>query len=227
VVTIKQKQRQLYFLGYYKGEIDGVWGAKSKSATEEFQADFGLEVDGDFGAKTEEKTIVVIKSIQAVVGAEVDGIAGSDTTTATRVWQKKNSLTADGVAGVKTREKIGIKTVDFWSTIKHFKKSEFACKCGGKYCNGYPVDINHTLIRVAERAREHFGMPITVSSGIRCKTHNANVGGVSNSRHKLGKAMDFSVQGVTATKVLAWVKKQPEIRYTYAIDGYYVHMDVN
>lgn len=226
-MTIKQKQRQLQFLGYYDGEIDGAWGAKSKSATMEFQEDFGLTVDGDFGAKTEEKTIVVIKSIQAVVGAEVDGIAGSDTTTATRVWQKKNNLTADGIAGVKTREKIGIKTVDFWSTIKYFKKSEFACKCGGKHCNGYPVDINHTLIRVAERAREHFGMPITVSSGIRCKTHNANVGGVSNSRHKLGKAMDFSVQGVTATKVLAWVKKQPEIRYTYAIDPYYVHMDVN
>lgn len=226
-MTVKQKQRQLYFLGYYNGEIDGVWGAKSKSATKEFQADFGLEADGVFGAQTEAKSITVIKSIQAVIGAKVDGIAGSETTTELRVWQKNNGLTADGIAGVKTREKIGIKTVDFWSTIKYFKKSEFACKCGGKYCNGYPVDINHTLIRVAERAREHFGMPITVSSGIRDEKWNRIQGGVSNSRHKLGKAMDFSVQGVTATEVLAWVKKQPEIRYTYAIDSYYVHMDVN
>lgn len=226
-MTIKQKQRQLYFLGYYDGKIDGAWGAKSKSATMEFQADFGLEVDGDFGAITEAKTITVIKSIQAVVGAEVDGIAGDNTTTATKAWQKKNNLTADGIAGPKTRERIGIKTVDFWSTIKHFKKSEFACKCGGKYCNGYPVEINHTLIRVAERVREHFGKPIIVSSGIRCNRHNANVGGVSNSKHKLGKAMDFRVEGVTGSTVLAWVKKQPEIDYAYNIDGYYVHMDVN
>jgi peptidoglycan hydrolase-like protein with peptidoglycan-binding domain len=226
-MTTYQKQRQLYFLGYYSGKIDGEFGAKSKAATAAFQADFGLEADGVFGAKTEAKTIEIVKTIQKAIGVEVDGIAGNDTASALRVWQKKNSLTADGIAGAKTRAKLGIKTVDFWSTVKYFKKSEFACKCGGKYCNGYPVEISHTLIRVAERARKHFGKPITVSSGIRCTHHNANVGGVSNSRHKLGKAMDFYVQGQTASTVLAWVKKQPEIRYTYAIDGYYVHMDVN
>lgn len=225
-MTTYQKQRQLYFLGYYGGEIDGAWGAKSKAATAAFQDDFGLEADGVFGAKTEAKTIEIVKIIQKAIGAEVDGIAGNDTATALRVWQKKNSLTADGIAGVNTRAKLGIKTVDFWATVKHFKKSEFACKCGGRHCNGYPAEINHTLIRVAERAREHFGKPITVSSGIRCSKHNANVGGVSNSRHKLGKAMDFHVQGMSASTVLAWVKKQPEIRYTYAIDSGYVHMDV-
>lgn len=229
MVTTYQKQKQLYFLGYYGGDIDGVWGAKSKSATKDFQSDFGLDVDGVFGAKTEAKSIEIVKIIQKAIGAEVDGIAGNDTATALRVWQKKNSLTADGIAGVNTRAKLGIKTVDFWAiaNVKHFKKSEFACKCGGKYCNGYPAEISHTLLKVAERAREHFGVPITVSSGIRCTKHNANVGGVSNSRHMLGKAMDFSVQGLRATTVLAWVKKQPEIRYAYAIDGYYVHMDVN
>jgi uncharacterized protein YcbK (DUF882 family) len=52
------------------------------------------------------------------------------------------------------------------------------------------------------------------------------VGGVSNSRHLEGKAMDFSIRGKTSAQVLAYVQKQPEIRYAYAIDGSYVHMDI-
>lgn len=224
-MTTYQKQRQLYFLGYYGGEIDGEFGEKSKAATKEFQNDFGLDADGVFGANTEAKSIEIIKEVQAAVGVEQDGIAGTDTIAATRAYQKKNNLKADGIAGKNTREKIGIKTTDFWETIKYFKKSEFACKCK-KYCNGYPVDINRTIVRIAERARENFGKPCIVSSGIRCATHNKNVGGVSNSRHKLGKAVDISIQDVTATKLLSWAKEQPEVRYTYAIDGYYVHIDV-
>ena len=57
-------------------------------------------------------------------------------------------------------------------------------------------------------------------------THNANVGGVPNSRHTMGKAMDFTVAGHTATEVLMYVKKQSELDYSYAIDSNYVHMDV-
>lgn len=226
-MTIKKKQRQLWFLGYYGGKIDGKWGDRSKSATAAFQEDFGLSVDGVFGKETRNKTKEIVKLIQKAVGAEADGIVGNETIEKTKAYQKKNYLTADGIAGEKTRAKLGIKMVDFWDTIKYFKKSDFACKCGGKYCKGYPVDINPNVVRVLDRARAYFGKPGIVSSGIRCATHNKNVGGVSNSRHKQGKAVDFTIQGVSASKLHAWVKKQPEIRYTYKIDGYYVHMDVN
>jgi uncharacterized protein YcbK (DUF882 family) len=65
-----------------------------------------------------------------------------------------------------------------------------------------------------------------VSSGVRDSRHNAAVGGVSNSRHLKGKAMDFDVEGKTSDQVLTYVQKQPEIRYAYAIDGDYVHMDI-
>ena len=77
---------------------------------------------------------------------------------------------------------------------------------------------------VAENVREHFGKAMPVSSGLRCTRHNANVGGVSNSRHLSGKAMDFCVSGVPAATVLSYVKQQKGIRY--AIDGSYVHMDI-
>ena len=100
------------------------------------------------------------------------------------------------------------------------------CNCGGKYCNGFPAEPDPVLVKAADRVRGHFGAVAYVSSGVRCVRHNANVGGVPNSRHLSGKAMDFCVSGKTAEEVLAFVQQQPEIAYSYAIDSYYVHMDV-
>lgn len=114
----------------------------------------------------------------------------------------------------------------WWDDIKYFDRDEFECHCEGKYCDGYPAEPSQILVRVADRVREHFGAPAIVSSGVRCKTHNANVGGVANSKHLSGKAMDFCISGKTAEQVLAYVEKQPEINYAYAIDREYVHMDV-
>jgi acyl dehydratase len=37
--------------------------------------------------------------------------------------------------------------------------------------------------------------------------------------------MDFRIEGKTSAQVLAYVQQQPEIRYAYAIDSQYVHMD--
>jgi len=232
-MTIKQKQWQLYYLAYYTGSINGVSNSKFKEATKKFQYENELEVDGIFGPNTEKKSIEIIKNIQKAVGTPADGLAGNNTKEATKKYQKNNGLAADGIAGPLTRAKINSGVVvkpmsdeEFWKTIKYFKKTEFKCKCGGKYCTGYPAELDQDLIKVAERIREHFGAACVVSSGVRCTTHNANVGGITNSRHKQGKAMDFCIKGKTANQVIAFVKKQPEIRYTYVIDSLYVHMDV-
>ena len=68
-MTIRQKQWQLYYLGYYGGKIDGVWGPKSKAATVRFQKDNGLDADGVFGALTIAKLKEVISAIQKVITA--------------------------------------------------------------------------------------------------------------------------------------------------------------
>lgn len=112
-----------------------------------------------------------------------------------------------------------------WSKIKHFDREEFRCKCGGKHCDGYPAEPEPKLVKLCEQVREHFNAPFIISSGVRCVVHNANVGGVTNSRHKRGKAVDFRIRGKTAAEVLAYVKTLP-VRYCYDIDGTYVHMDV-
>ena len=63
-MTIKQKQWQLSYLGYYGGAIDGIWGAQSKAAATRFQKDYELDADGVFGAMTIAKTVEIIKAIQ-------------------------------------------------------------------------------------------------------------------------------------------------------------------
>lgn len=228
-MTTVQSQRQLQYLGYYTGRIDGIFGEKTLAAIKEFQKENGLTVDGKFGIHSQTKSMQLIVGFQKVVGANVDGYAGSETTTKTKAYQKANGLPQTGIADKATREKItGVKADngDWWKDIKYFERDEFKCKCGGKYCNGFPVEPKELLLTVADRVREHFGKAIHVSSGVRCNQHNANVDGKSGSRHKSGKAMDFRVIGYTSQQVLDYVQKQPEIRYSYAIDGCYVHMDI-
>ena len=166
---------------------------------------------------------------------EIDGMFGQQSMEATKAFQRDYGLEADGIFGQATEEKIlgavagtvqPVEPENFWDGIKYFTREEFRCKCGGKYCDGFPAEPSKKLVRLADRVREHFGAAAIVSSGVRCQRHNANVGGVENSRHLQGTAMDFRVEGRTAAEVLAFVHAQPETNYAYGIDGTYVHMDV-
>lgn len=163
----------------------------------------------------------------------VDGIFGNQSVQATKDFQAGYGLSDSGVFDSATEEKIlqaltGAieKVADFWEEVRYFKKDEFRCKCG-KFCDGFPAQPEKKLLSLADRVRGHFGVPMIVSSGVRCKQHNANVGGASASRHMSGKAMDFTVKGRTASEVLTFVQTQKDVRYAYAIDGSYVHMDIS
>lgn len=197
-MNVKQQQLLLSFLGYYMGTINGV--TNPQAAIRKFQTDYALLVDGIWGPQTEDK-------IREVIGNPE--------------LEKKQENTP-----VVNKPSTGDA---FWDGIKYFTRDEFACKCkqyGKAYCNGYPVEPSQKLVKLAEKVRIHFNAPITVSSGIRCKQHNINQGGVANSRHTLGTAMDFCVKNKTAAQVLAYVKTLPEVAYCYAINNEYVHMDV-
>lgn len=162
----------------------------------------------------------------------IDGLWGKASTEATRAFQQDFMDRPDGIFGPATEAAIrqtiaqGEQTREtgFWQRIRWFSREEFACPCGS--CGGFPAEPEEILVRVADRIRQNFGSPVTVSSGVRCKSRNSAVGGVSNSRHLTGKAMDFCVKGQTARTVLAFVQQQPEIRYSYAIDENFVHMDI-
>ena len=79
---------------------------------------------------------------------------------------------------------------------------------------------------MAEKIRAYFGgRPYTVSSGYRCAKHNKDVGGVANSRHTIGKAMDGAISGVTANEAVKAAYAMG-CRYAYAIDTNYFHFDI-
>ena len=250
-MTIKAKQYDLYYLGYYGTslkDIDGIWGKRSIKGTKQFQEDANIPVTGNFDALTESKMLTVMKTIQRKLGCGADGIAGPITMNATKKYQMNNGLDATGLSDSEFLSKIDIDIREvcegkinnpttvvtpstpensFWDHIKYFKRNEFKCKCGGKYCNGFPHEPEQKLIESADTLREILGVPINVSSGLRCTKHNANVGGVYNSRHLTGKAMDFCAKGKSANYVLSVIKSRlPNIRYCYAINSSYVHMDI-
>lgn len=170
---------------------------KQKQALLAYLGFYDGPLDGLWGEKSQRATI----DFQRVFGGiSVDGICGEQTGKAL-----KHAVAYGMPAKEDTSTKEENATGNFWDGIKYFKRSEFACKCG-KYCNGFPVEPNEKLVETLETIREHFGVPVTVSSGIRCKTHNTNVGGVSNSQHMEGTAADIVVKGVPVSEVVKYAE---------------------
>jgi len=176
---------------------------------------------------------------------DIDGLWGGISAAATEQAQKMLSIPEDGVWGPQTdtaiREYIFsgedllqddlIPTGDWWDGIRYWTREEFRCRCGEyhtPYCNGFPVEPDRTLVELVDDIRHELGVRCIRSSGIRCEQHNADEGGVSNSRHRSGKALDFMAVGKTAQEVLAVAQKDKRCRYAYIIgNGPYVHVDVN
>ena len=223
-----QKQRQLYYLGYYGAgpeELDGLWGIKSRAATLEYQHDAGLEADGIFGAHTAARTKEEISALQRLLGVEPDGLAGPVTFSATADFQGLRGLPATGRMDDATREALE-EPRDFWADIRYFTREELRCKCGGKYCDGFPAEPKEAAVRVADRARAHFGRPGHCVSFLRCREWNWLQGGVLSSQHMYGEAMDLRIEGVSAGELYSFLRKQPEVRYAYEINGTNVHFDI-
>lgn len=196
-MTIKQIQSLLTYLEYDPGPIDGLDGANTRDA---------------------------VKAFQQAEGLMVDGIAGMQTQAALKdaVWQDR--FAKDNI--VPSSGQPPDKTGTFWDSIKYFTRDEpyIACSCGK--CGGFPVEPAEKLMRLADAVREAAGKPMVPTSTVRCKTHNAEVGGVWNSRHLLGHAMDFRIPGLSAAEVLSIVRQQKNVVYCYAIDAQHVHMDI-
>lgn len=157
----------------------------------------------------------------------IDGIWGDKSWAALLQFQTAQGQEANGNWDSVTEQQLldAVCDEDWWNGIRYFTREEFACKCG-KYCNGYPAQMRRELVQIAENVRIHFGAPAIVVSGLRCKQHNANEGGVEDSQHLYGEAVDLRVQGVSADALLAYVQKQPGVRYAYKINETNVHFDI-
>ena len=163
-MTTKQIQCLLEFLGYAPGSIDGADGRNTQAAVRRFQQQEGLTVDGIAGSKTQ----------AALREAVAEG----------RVYQPKADTqepTATGTTGT------------FWDRIQYFTREECRCKCGGKYCDGYPAEMSETTMLIADEVRRRAGVPLRNNSALRCKQWNAlQPGAAANSNHMTGHAIDLA-----------------------------------
>lgn len=101
-----------------------------------------------------------------------------------------------------------------------FLRNEFQCQCG---CGFDTVDVE--LIKIVQGVRDQFGLPVTITSGCRCPSHNASVGGAQSSQHVLGRAADIQVAGVAPQDVQAYLHgRYPD---SYGIGSYptFTHVD--
>lgn len=176
MMDILRQQCFLAGLGYYKLKrkdgslaLDGIYGPATQTAIYNFQLAHKKRPDGT--------TLVV------------DGYWGPATEAALREVIAKNEEPQTPELGTDTTI-VGYKWVS---------KEMFKCRCGGRYCNGWPAEPQKAELDLLERIGEHYQKPIRPHSGLRCKRWNADpqVGGAPTSKHLYGMAMDFHIDGVS------------------------------
>lgn len=104
---------------------------------------------------------------------------------------------------------------------RYFTKDEFDCKCGCGFNN-----VSDDLVAKLDQARHEYGAPMVVTSGCRCKAHNAKVGGVGDSTHVLGEAADIATTNETRLPILrALIKRFDRVFVDY--NRNFIHVDVS
>ena len=108
-----------------------------------------------------------------------------------------------------------------WSKIKHFKKEEFTCNCGCGFNN-----INDDFVDMLDNARFFTKIPFKINSACRCEKHNKMVGGVTDSAHCKGLAVDISVRDDRARFII--ISALLEVGFSRVlIYDTFVHVDMD
>lgn len=132
--AVTNLQYTLYELGYYDGDIDGVFGTTTKDAVRAFQIRNKLSVDGKAGSATMKKLysssavpaqavdndfdtlekgdkgeiVISLQDTLVQLGymSDVTGLYDTATVEAVKLFQKYNGLSVDGKAGASTQKKL-------------------------------------------------------------------------------------------------------------------------
>lgn len=176
-MTTKQRQNLLAYLGYYSGDIDGIYGQQTKAAVERFQKAFGgIVVDGVAGAETD----------KAMRHAVAYGLPESvaDKMSATAYADAEQYLQSDGCYHIPRGVDVQL-SKNLWAHEIH---------CQGTGCCKESI-ISKQMVEMFQRIRDDYDDSIEIAqaggSGYRCNTHNAAVNGAFGSLHKTGNALDL------------------------------------
>ena len=123
---------------------------------------------------------------------------------------------------------------------KYFTPDEFACDCIKGYdipdpCNGYPStqygtdpNLSPRLLEVLNAVREALGLPIIPTCGTRCYSCNIYWGGVPDSCHRIGDAVDCYCPGMDIV-AFAWyvANNYPDVGCRVYPGQGFLHIEVN
>lgn len=141
-----------------------------------------------------------------------------------RAVQKRYMLRkkdVDGVYGEDTDNLLRhLMNCHLYLNHDNFRPEEFRCGCNGRHCCGYPTYMQPVELQAVQAIRSHYGRPMIITCGVRCPAYNREVGGISNSEHKKGLAVDYYIKGVTDTLAnrkasIGWISTLPNHHYTY------------
>lgn len=104
------------------------------------------------------------------------------------------------------------KNISMQPTYKYFKPSEI-------------IGLKPELVALLDKARGISGVPFSITSGLRTPSQNASAGGVENSAHLLGKAVDIHCP--SSVNRLKMVKALLEVGFKrIGIGKDFIHADI-
>ena len=80
---------------------------------------------------------------------------------------------------------------------RYYKRKELECPCGCGQCN-----MDDMFLERLDMLRYRYNHPITLNSAYRCEKHNVSVGGVPNSAHTKGLAVDIKANSQQKHKLM-------------------------
>ena len=112
-------------------------------------------------------------------------------------------------------------------TLAELTKSQTAVRRGIR--NEPSTDHINNLIHLAKTilqpVREHFGKPVTISSGYRSPELCEAIGSSAKSQHAKGEAADFEIHGVDNKNLAAWISANCD--FDQLILEFYIDGDLN
>lgn len=105
--------------------------------------------------------------------------------------------------------------------LSEFTKSQTATRFGLDNTPNEEVIKNLKLLaeRVLQPIRNHYNLPIIISSGYRSIAVNNAVGGSRKSQHMIGQAADFEIPSIDNYTLAKWIEKN--INYDQLILEFY------
>ena len=107
---------------------------------------------------------------------------------------------------------------------EHFTKEEFDCQCG---CGNGDIVIDQRLVNELECVRVHYKKPMRINSGIRCLSHNRNIGSRDTSSHIKGLAVDIGCNDMaTRLELMKHLLRDAEFTRV-GLHKEFIHADVD